>query len=174
MPSDEPMPKPVTAFSLTTARYNRYFAIGLIALLLGPIPFGLVPFVGRDSFSLLIDTACVLGAVFMLHIGFSRLEFSDEHFSVAYFGLLRQRHPFERLQRARVARFTQDRTLESVNLWFSALPFVFDRNTTGLMELASLIESRARRFSSVNTQTVVSGGRTIERVTYAGVDAKKP
>ena len=164
------MPKstPVANFSLNTAPYNRYFAFGLIAALLAPIPFGLVPFVSRDSFALLLDTACVLGAVFMLHVGFSTLEFRDEHFEVAYFGLVHQRHSFEKLQKARVTRFKQDGTLESINLWFSIFPFVFDRNTKGLTELAALIESRVKRFSSVTPQEVRSGGRTLERIVYAG------
>jgi hypothetical protein len=168
-------PVPVAELSLKTAPYNRYFAFGLIAALLAPIPFGLVPFVSRDSFALLLDVACVLGAVFMWHVGFSTLEFRDEHFEITYFGLVHQRHSFERLQKARVARFKEDGSLESINLWFSALPFVFDRNTRGLTELAVLIESRAKHFLSVTPQEVRSAGRTLERIVYAGFqpDVKK-
>jgi hypothetical protein len=147
----------------------------VIAALLAPIPFGLATFVSRDSFALLLDVVCVLGAVFMLHMGFSTLEFRDEHFEITYFGLVHQRHSFERLQKARVACFKEDGSLESVNLWFFLLPFVFDCNTRGFIELASLIESRAKRFLSVTPQELRSAGRTLERITYTGLqpDPKK-
>jgi hypothetical protein len=99
----------------------------------------------------------MLGAVFMLHVSFSTCAFQDEHFEITYFGVLRQRHASERLQKAHVARIKEDGSLERVNLWFSWLRFVFDRNTRGFIELASLMESRVKRFLSVTPQLRSAG-----------------